>query len=152
MRIKFYLLLLMISLTSVPFKSKLILFYGTPDEEKLSNRNRTQPGKLNHFKKVIEKLPQLQTKRKWNWSKSQEKQKPHSQVFLDLIYFHWHKLMNNTFVNYFCITSFPLYFVGRWGVLLSRSTTILRSIKSSLISCPQLSIYAFSRLVFIKTC
>ena len=90
-------------------------------------------------------------KRKWNWSKSQEKQKLHSQVFQNLIYFHWHKLMNNTFVNYFCITSFPLYFVGRWGVLLSRSITILRSIKSSLISCPQLSIYAFSRLVFIIT-
>ena len=40
--------------------------------------------------------------------KVQEKQKQHSQVFLNLIYFYWRKLIanNNTFVDYFCITSF----------------------------------------------
>ena len=64
------------SLTSVPFKSKLILFYGTPDEEKLSNRNRTQPGKLNHFKKL--KRNYLNYKQKENETdQSHKKNKNH---------------------------------------------------------------------------
>ena len=87
-------------------------------KEKPSNRNRTQPEKQNHNEKKKFTKNKIHQK-KINLSKSREKQTKHSQVFLNLIYF--------------CST---LYFISRWGVLLSRSITIFRNIKTVLLVVP----------------
>ena len=107
-------------------------FHTLPElqtKENLSNRNKTQPEKLSHDEKKIEnKLPQLH----------QKNINLYIKVFLNFIYFNWRKLIanHNIFFNYFYINSSSLYFISRGGILLSRSITILRNIKTALLVVP----------------
>ena len=120
------------------FTRNLILFSRKSRRKK---NPRIETGH-NQKSKILTRKKKLT--KKINLSKSQEKQTQHSQVFLNLIYFCWRKLIaNHIFFNYYFINSSSLYFISRWGVLFSRSITIFRNIKSVLLVVPSSSLMHF---------